>query len=881
VTDPISRLNEALEGRYRIERQLGEGGMATVYLADDLRHGRKVALKVLKPELAAVIGAERFLAEIKTTANLQHPHILPLFDSGEADTFLFYVMPYVEGETLREKIDRERQLPVAEAVRIATKVAGALQAAHERGVIHRDIKPANILLSNGEPLVSDFGIALAVTAGGAGRLTETGLSLGTPHYMSPEQATGDLSVGAATDTYALGCVLYEMLVGEPPYTGSTPQAVLGKIVTGDADPVTKHRRTVPPNVDGAIRSALEKVPADRFGSASDFARALADPGFRHGAVAGGVGATSAGPWKRLAIAATSFAAVFALVAAWSLVSREPPPPVSRYVLSTEGLAGANVRMGLFMAVAPDGSSMVLPVEAAGGLQLGLKMRGSTEITPIPGTEGASNVAYSPDAQSIVYRIGSDLFRRPIAGGSAARVADDAEAGTIETPVAVAWLDDGTLLYERQAGELVQIPENGGEPRVVFQPNAQTSWVRGLPGARGALVGTGTTASVLLLDLRNLSSAVLLEETQSAWYAPSGHLVLVRYDGAVSAQRFDLGALENVGGETPLFSGVRVVTTTGTVADMQLAADGTVLYMEGGSGLRGTRELVLVDRMGGEESLGFEPGNYVSPRFSPEGRRLAVQLPVGTGTDADLWVLDLDRGSRSRVTFDGDNRFPSWTPQGDRLTFGTCCGEPNVLVSAAADGSGQMDTLVTEGTLKLPTSWSRDGTALFYDQLGPGTARDLWVLREGQPEPILGTRFMERNGAISPDGRWLAYESDRSGRFEIYVRPYPGPGPEGTVSTQGGREPVWAPNGSQIFFRSEGRLMTVPVDLTNGFRADAPRVLFEGAYFDQGGGAPNYDVAPDGEHFVFVRAVGEDGGGVGARLILVENFLEELRGLAGN
>ncbi len=223
----VDRLNAALEDRYRIERELGEGGMATVYLADDLKHERKVALKVLKPELAAVVGAERFLAEIKTTANLQHPHILPLHDSGEADGFLFYVMPYVEGDTLKDRLGREGQLPVGDAVEMATDVAEALQAAHEQGVIHRDIKPSNILISRGKPLIADFGIALAIsTAGGGERLTETGLSLGTPFYMSPEQATGE-PVGPPSDTYALGCVLYEMLVGEPPLTGSTAQAVLG------------------------------------------------------------------------------------------------------------------------------------------------------------------------------------------------------------------------------------------------------------------------------------------------------------------------------------------------------------------------------------------------------------------------------------------------------------------------------------------------------------------------------------------------------------------------------------------------------------------------------------------------------------------------------
>jgi len=262
MTDPVARLNAALENRYRIERTLGEGGMATVYLADDLRHERKVALKVLKPELAAVIGAERFLAEIKTTASLQHPHILPLFDSGEADSFLFYVMPYVDGESLRERLDREHELPVDEAVRIATQVAEALEHAHRHGIIHRDIKPANVLLHEGNTLVSDFGIALAFGGADRGRLTETGLTLGTPKYMSPEQATGDSNVGPGTDVWALGCVLYEMLVGEAPFGGSTPQAVLGQIVTGSAEAVTKRRSSTPANVGAAVARAMEKVPSD-------------------------------------------------------------------------------------------------------------------------------------------------------------------------------------------------------------------------------------------------------------------------------------------------------------------------------------------------------------------------------------------------------------------------------------------------------------------------------------------------------------------------------------------------------------------------------------------------------------------------------------------
>jgi hypothetical protein len=274
--EPTGRLAAALAERYRIERELGAGGMATVYLAHDLRHDRPVALKVLRPELAAVIGGERFLAEIKTTANLQHPHILPLFDSGEADGFLFYVMPYVEGETVRDRMAREKQLPIADAVRVAAEVASALDYAHRHGVIHRDIKPENILLHDGSALVADFGIALAASRAG-GRMTETGMSLGTPHYMSPEQAMGEREITARSDVYALGCVLYEMLLGEPPFTGPTAQSIVAKVMTEKPAPLIARRERIPPAVEDAVLTALEKLPADRFATASEFATALAAP----------------------------------------------------------------------------------------------------------------------------------------------------------------------------------------------------------------------------------------------------------------------------------------------------------------------------------------------------------------------------------------------------------------------------------------------------------------------------------------------------------------------------------------------------------------------------------------------------------------------------
>jgi len=309
----LTHLTAALSDRYRIERKVGEGGMATVYLAEDLKHHRRVAIEVLKPDLAAVLGADRFIQEIATTASLQHPNILPLFDSGRAvapsageagggtDVFLYYVMPYVEGESLRDRLDREKQLPVQEAVDLTSEVADALDYAHRQGVIHRDIKPENILLHDGRPMVSDFGIALAVSAAAGGRMTETGLSLGTPHYMSPEQATAEKEITGRSDVYSLASVLYEMLTGDPPHTGSSAQQIIMKIVTEEPAPVTKLRKSAPPNVAAAVAKALEKLPADRFATAGGFASALENRAFRHaGAAPDGAPSADAGAEGRRA-----------------------------------------------------------------------------------------------------------------------------------------------------------------------------------------------------------------------------------------------------------------------------------------------------------------------------------------------------------------------------------------------------------------------------------------------------------------------------------------------------------------------------------------------------------------------------------------------------
>jgi serine/threonine-protein kinase len=413
-----SRLTAALSERYSIERELGQGGMATVYLAQDLKHDRRVAVKVLRPELAAVIGADRFLSEIKTTANLQHPHILPLHDSGEADGFLFYVMPFVEGETVRDRLKKEKQLPVADAVRIATEVAAALDYAHRHNVIHRDIKPENILLHDGSALVADFGIALAASKAGGTRMTETGMSLGTPHYMSPEQAMGEREITARSDVYALGCVLYEMLTGDPPFTGSTAQAVVARVVTETPRPMTPQRRTIPPHVEAAVLTALEKLPADRFASAAEFAAALAQPGYHSPAQHGMPERAAAGaPAGRLRRAVPWAAGALALLLGTALGARLLAPAAVLRPLRL-AISLPSETPPLVLRLSPDGAT--LAYVSAQGDRLSIFARRLDELTPrrVEGTQDAYTVSFSPDGQSIAFLAGGGSPRKvPLSGGA--------------------------------------------------------------------------------------------------------------------------------------------------------------------------------------------------------------------------------------------------------------------------------------------------------------------------------------------------------------------------------------------------------------------------------------------------------------------------------
>ena len=575
VTASLDRLSNALAGRYRLERELGAGGMATVYVAHDARHDRRVALKVLRPELAAVIGAERFLREIKTTANLQHPHILPLFDSGEADTFLFYVMPLVEGESLRDRLDRERQLGVEESVRLAREVAAALDYAHRHGVVHRDIKPANILLHDGSALVSDFGIALAIRNAGADRITETGLSLGTPHYMSPEQATGDRDIGARSDIYSTAAVLYEMLAGEPPHAGGTIQAVIAKVLTETPKPLGSLRQSVPVHVALAVEQALSKVPADRFATAAEFADALTNPAMTMSRSRTMRAATTPPP-PRLSwslVGGICGALVVGAALGWVAHSRDhvARQPVVTFAIASDSSQVIND----VPAISPDGSTLVYRVDGPGGGQLHVRRMGELESRLIPGTEDANTPFFSPDGASIAFQAGDALKKTRLDAGTPVVI-----AGTRGFFLGGTWRADNTIVYACWPNlGLFRVNANGGappQPIPIRDSTISPSYPSFLPDGKTILFtsvsNSSAEAAVATLDLVTGKTRTFGSGLSPQFVAP-GTLVYASGSGTLMAQPFDPVSLDTVG--PPVQVGTDVLVRNTVIPYLSVSQSGTV------------------------------------------------------------------------------------------------------------------------------------------------------------------------------------------------------------------------------------------------------------------------------------------------------------------
>jgi serine/threonine-protein kinase len=852
--------------------------MATVFLARDVRHNRRVALKVLNPELGAVLGVERFLAEIEVTANLQHPNLLPLFDSGEANGLLFYVMPFVEGESLRARLDREKQLPVDEAVRIATAICGALDYAHRHKVIHRDLKPENILMQEGQPLIADFGIALAVSNAGGSRITQTGLSLGTPQYMSPEQATGDRVVDGRTDLYSLGAILFEMLVGDPPHAASTSQAIIAKVLTERPASVRASRSSVPPHVEAAIARALEKLAADRFATAREFGDALAGRGAVVSAapqqLSPAVG-RAAGTSRAREQAAWALAAALAGTLLWQLVRQDPVAhaPVVRVNFDLPpGVRVNDVITGSTIAVSPQGDMIAFTSIGVSGFRMYIRRVNEIAAREIGGTNVAGrNLVFSPDGRWLAFTEGSVLRKASVDGGQAITLGTT--GGTV--PYGLAWSASDTIYVGGFSG-LWAVAATGGEPRLVVRSDTSAArvgrrWPLLLPDGKAVVIASGnsstSTPRLAVLELDAARSTEFEQLVAMPLGLVDDRLVYVSPTGGLMAVQFDQKAHKPVGQPVQLDEGVLVDPTAGAKAS--LSASGTLAYLKGRAQFQ-----PVIAGAGGAAPLPVirEPGTYSTPRYSPDGRRIAVAQFTPSGSD--VWIYDTARNTFTRLTNDGTSVRPEWTPDGRYVIFISSTGAEATIRRQPADGSGPAELLYHPEQEPFEAIVSSDNQWLIY-RTAPGVKypRDILARRltgDTTLVPLVTGPNTESLPRVSPNGRWLAYQSNETGRFEIYVRPFPGSGARVQVSDSGGTEAIWGRDGRSLYYRGAvGEVMHVDVTTAGAFSIGTRRVMLTGDYLTDSS-HPNWDVAPDGR-FLMLRRSGAE-----AQTIVVHNFAREVR-----
>jgi len=896
------RLAAAFQDRYRLEREIGTGGMATVWLAHDLRHDRKVAIKVMHPELAAAIGAERFLAEIRVTANLQHPHILPLHDSGllkgvasgefGGAPVLYYVMPFVQGESLRNRLQRERQLPLADAVGITRDVAAALDYAHRQGVIHRDIKPENILLHEGRPLVADFGIALAVSVAGTARMTQTGLSLGTPQYMSPEQAMGERHIDHRTDIYALGAVLYEMLTGEPPFTGATVQAIIAKVMSERPVPPSTVRDTVPPPVEEAVLIALAKLPADRFGSANEFAIALAQPTAGVATVSGSRRAPPpAARWRRWVAPGIATAAVLLAVVAWASRGRsssEAAAPVMRFEIPLPDTLRPQK-----IVLTPDGTRLLLST-VRGPFVYTLA---DARLAPleIPGVKAATDVDISPDGETLVFREGEVVKTMPFRGGP---------VRTLNDSVLTIHVGDDGYIYGRRWQELRRISIRTGITESLRMNDSVRASLDSLfgevgepipvPGGRGVVFAINTYAPantrIAVLDFRTSDVAFVplpeMPDARLIGFAPTGHLLL-RSSGAIYAVPFDAKRLVATDApEQVVNAGHSSLSCVGAACSGSTINGQSLAYL-----VSPLPTPALVNRRGEWRSLANIPGNLIFHNAlpSPDGSMLVAQVQDLSVSRQDIWTYRMPSGPLTRLAT-GDDGFlwtPRWTPDGMTVRYASVRKDEEAIYSVPRDGSRAPQLFLKRaGGYSWSIAHHPDGrrvatTSCITSQLSHPTifasgfqckAEDwaLVVLHADHPDSVtvIGDgRSQARVAEFSPDGRYIAFLAREIDRHDVYVKPLDGRDVRWRVSRNGASQPKWSRDGRTIFFLASDSLFAADWRPEQSPPVGAVRALFRLGVLRGG-----WDAMPGDSTFIMIAPNQAER----TRVVMIANFVEQLR-----
>jgi serine/threonine protein kinase len=882
-------------GPYEILSAIGAGGMGEVYKARDTRLDRIVAIKVLPAHLAGRAELrERFEREAKTIASLNHPHICTLYDTGHQDNIDFLVMEYVEGETLAQRLVKG-SLPIQQVLQYAIEIADALDKAHRKGITHRDLKPGNIMLTKSGTKLLDFGLAkLTQEAAPAipdsqlptmkSAITGEGTILGTLQYMAREQVEAK-EVDARTDIFAFGAVVYEMATGRKAFEGKTSASVMAKILEAEPPSMASLQPMTPPALDRVVKKCLAKEPEKRWQAASDVCDELkwiAEGGSQPGSAAP-VGVQRKGR-ERLAWSVTVGVLLAALaLSAFAYLQRAPQgvqttrffvsPPETRTLAQTGTVTTGSTAP---LSVSPDGRRITFVAGSLDGKYL-LWVRSLDALTAqaLAGTEGASSPFWSPDSTALGFFAGGKLKKIDISGGPPITLSDapDSRGGT--------WSRDGVIVFNPgNRTALQKVSASGGAPtaatvlaqgevghyRPSFLPDGKHFLYRGSTGSE-------MSGPIYLGSLDSPERKLLLTADASNVFYSQGHLLFLR-ETTLMAQPFDLRRLALTASAFPIAENIQTQGNFPPSGVFSASENGVLVYQGGGA--TANFQLVWFDRTGKQIGVLGEPAAYNSLELSPDGRQASVSIPDESGKGRDIWLYDVARGLRTRFTFDRANALASiWSPDGSRVVFNSGRNGHLDMYQKASSGAGVEEVLV-EGSLdKYPTSWSPDGRFILYDSIGGSTSLNLFVLPlfgDRKPFPFLQTQFNEVSGRFSPDDRWVVYSSNESGRYEVYVAPFPGPGGKWQISTAGGDWPRWRSDGNEIFYLAPGRgLMAAAVNgKGSSFEVGAVKPLFQTRAT---GLEDRYAVSSDGQRFLINTAPEQ---AASAPITVVLNWAAELK-----
>jgi eukaryotic-like serine/threonine-protein kinase len=881
-------------GPYEIVAPIGAGGMGEVYRACDTRLDRTVAIKILPANLSSNLEArQRFEREGRAISSLNHPNICTLYDIGHQDGTDYLVMEFLEGQTLADRL-LKGPLPPGQVLKYGIEICEGLEKAHRGGVTHRDLKPGNVMLTKTGAKLMDFGLAKAGSPSGASAssltltspvasrpLTQEGMIVGTFQYMSPEQIEGK-EADARSDIFALGAVLYEMATGKRAFEGKSTTSVIAAILERNPPPISAVQPMFPQVLDRVLATCLAKDPDERFQTVHDLKVQLkwiaeGSSQFPSQPPAELKGSHAFGRQGLiLSVGTLLLGAVIASLATWNL-KPVPPPPISRFTITLpSGQQLAGLEDGSAVALSLDGTHLAYAARQGQIQQLYFRAMDRLEARPIPGTEGASEPLFSPDGQWLVFFASGKLKKVSVNGGGALTLGDAFQ------PRGASLGSQGTVAFAASwASTIQQVPDVGGTPQALthFAKGENSHrWPEFLPGGKAVLFSAAMTSSTWVNPLIAVHSVAtgerrnLVQLGTQPRYALSGHLLYAQA-GTLMAAPFDPQRLELTGAAVPVVEGVLQSGISGAV-QYSLSATGSLVYVPGNI-QADQRKLVWVTRNGAEQPIAAPARAYRIPRLSPDGRRVIVAID---DEGAQTWLYDFSRETLIRLTFGGTvNQAPVWSPDGKRLVFQSNREGSLSLFSQLADGSGGLERLTTSESSPAANSWSSDGQLLAFVDVDPTSGWAIWVLRlsDRKAQPFLQAAFNGNAPRFSPDGHWLAYASDETGHFEVYVQPYPGPGGKWQISADGGMEPMWNPNGRELFYRSGRKMMAVEIATQPGFTAGKPRVLFEGDYVPTPLQFPNYDVSPDGQRFLMLKP-SEQEAAAPTQINVVLNWFEELK-----